>query len=179
MLEYNFGLRVCNEHVEWANRDLKAFQFRIKRYKMSSLKMIDCLKPFFDALSGGFSVRRSNGTFDKGWFVNEGDYFNTEYLSFTKERDSWTIPCVKPSESLTKYIKLGDFLEPEIISSLPANFKEVHDGFMAILNSGIYSEEEKEYQYVMNREQPVVVADESFIGTGLINGQVCRVLMNT
>ena len=175
-IEYNFGIKACDNHHAAAIRDCNAFQHRMGIINMSKAIKHPKLKPFFDCLPAYIPVKRSSGLIENDWTLNPGVFPNTEYLAFCKIRNAWTLPVMKESGDICKKILLSDFLESEILAKLPADFNAKFNDFVAILDNGLYAEDNAIYEQIMNDPNLADVPDIPEIQTVLLNGVAVRVL---
>ena len=176
-IEYNFGIKACDNHKEAAIRDCNAYQHRMKFISLRQATTHPKLKPFFDCLPSTFPVKRTSGLIEDDWTLNLGVFPITEYLGFDKIKDGWVIPVMKKSAGICKKILLSDFIQPEILAKLPVDFSTKLGDFIVILNHGVYAEDNAIYEKIMNDPNLADVPDIPEIHTVLLNGVPVRALM--
>jgi hypothetical protein len=176
LIEYNFGLKVCDEHKPNAERDCKAYMHEHKSVRIRDAHQHPVLGRFLSMLNelGTFCVERSDLTIDPGWRVMQDD----EHWDpiFIKYDISWCIPTFikQGSSRITKLVPIINFLNPVIhvaSSELRTCIEEVLD----CLNDGIYRAEAEEFLTAKEQDRVGTVAEIEGVQSIFYEGQSTRV----
>lgn len=157
MISYLFGMKTCDLHERWANRDCKAYMHTEGIVLLKDARKIAVIDTFCSVLKNNkFSVERSNLTVDPGWELDECDY--PVYSSFCRNGEKWGVPVKHVGQHLYKKTPIINFLRPEIIETLtiPANWSEIIEGTIDVLIEGIYLAEHTEYTAKQNKNMSPV-----------------------
>jgi len=130
-----FGIQHCEEHGAQAERNVCAYMHKNKVVRMADTYTHPQIKPLFDILRSGVSIKRSNGMMDPGWKI-EDDPFSTPNLIRQQEDGGWYATFGK--EQLTKGY---------VINTL---FNEVQSEYLPILNTAISAMNEGIYKAAAN-----------------------------
>ena len=168
MIEYLFGLKSCNEHINNANRDCRAFMHREGYVKLTDAYAHESIGPFLKELENGFPVIRTSGIVEQGWKLRK------EKLKMFNSR--WHIPAYteEPVEC-TKYVAIEKFLDTRIRELLPINESSIRRAIEA-LDAGIYMKEAMEFEQCVDREASMTVEEPNSIVKGVTrDGRIVRV----
>jgi hypothetical protein len=163
------GLKTCAVHNGWANRDCNAWLAKEQVVRLSDAWRHPRLRPFLEAAAEGFSVRRSNGFVESGWFIQKQITFLYPPM-IRYYAGEWHIPCylghIDKMVPLSQFIEFGseDMREAALIA-------------ISTLDAGIYS---KDYADHMEYFQSGVdiVAELPEVGVADFEGQRVRVWLS-
>jgi hypothetical protein len=143
---YQCSILACDEHKEFADRDVKAWNHRNNYVRWSDYTN-DPLFKETGILTNQIIVKRTNGEIENDWELMTPDYF--EMASVTKCNEEWCIPVKKLDMSIKKYIPVKD-----LKISLTEDNHALVDDFIAKLNDGFYKKENLEYNQLFNAYTP-------------------------
>jgi len=157
MIAYLFGIKTCDLHKSWANRDCKAYMHTEGTAMLKDARKIEIIDQFCSVLKNSkFCVERTNLSLDPEWELDECDY--PVYSSFWRTGERWGVPVKNKKQNLYKKTPIINFLRPEVIASLqvPANWSEIVEGTIDTLLQGIYLAEYTEYTAKQNKNMSPV-----------------------
>jgi len=138
---YMFGISYCKEHEELANKakdswmhkkSMVAFDMDAKLPKEITV-FLTILKHM--SKSGGFKVRRTDGTIDNGWHLRKSCWASEPVFIVKSARTGeWMVPTVQPTTHTTRHSSIADFKELTGISP------KLIDAVLAVLDAGVYRE---------------------------------------
>jgi hypothetical protein len=168
MVDYLFGLKSCNAHINHANRDCRAFMHREGYVKLADAYAHESIGPFLKELEGGFPVLRTSGLVQERWKLRK------EKL---KKFDSrWHISAYteEPVEC-TKYVAIEKFLDTRIRSLLSISESTIRSAIEA-LDDGVYMKDALEFERCVDRELSIMVEESACVRRGITrDGRIVRV----
>ena len=125
-----FGIQHCENHAKEANRDVCAYMHKLQVIRMADTYTHPQLKPLFDILRNGVSVKRSSGMVDPDWKIDD-DPFSTPNL-IKRQGDEWYATfCKMGNDGLTKgvpFSTLFDETQPESLQILNTALSAMNEG---------------------------------------------------
>ena len=89
-----FGIQACTDHIDLATRDVNAYMHRRRVVRVADTRYHPKLKPLFNILRSGVSLKRSSGLIDPGWKLRD-DFYNRPNL-IEKHGNMWLCEFYKP-----------------------------------------------------------------------------------
>ena len=175
VLNYNYGIRHCEQHRAVAHRDIHAFLHTSGVVHLKDARENDILNALCNYLTLYVSIVRSNGDISSGWQIYNGA--NIEHHYIRRINGSWSLP-MQHNSNITKNVPLDSFRLPQVkvanSAILNTTFYELLEKSLAILEKGLY-ESEREQQ----RGKSLATPQET---TGVVSiitedGQHARVLV--
>lgn len=173
----NFGINSCNAHYAASVRDCNAYLHREKMVYMGDLENMPQLENLFSMLENGFYVPRTGRGLEAGWILNIFHYGEKKYMAYVQDSNSWLIPVKNKELNVMKGITIEELLNTENIALLPENFKDNVACLVDIVNKGVYSEDNKKHEALINRDNQTSVPDIDNIVTVNVGGIVGRVFI--
>jgi hypothetical protein len=178
LIEYLFGMKVCETHRANAERDCRAYLHREKLVRVKDAFMIPALKSFLDILIAHpfITVQRTSGDIEDDWCFREGNFYEPAFFSQSLE-GQWCVPTYCKRIKQNKNVPIINFLLPEINGkmNLPANWQAVIEDAIDTLVNGVYKADAEAYDYARNYDESEKIAETSGVATVIYEGRVERV----
>jgi len=178
LVEYLFGMKVCEIHRPNAERDCRAYLHRQNFVRMEDAKAYLPLKKFLDILAAypQLSVERTSGEIEKDWSLRMGNYMEPAYFS---KSDRWGVPMYCKRINMNKTVPIINFLRPEITAGmvLPADWSAIIEGVLDTLEEGVYKTDAEAYDYARNHDESEKIVETSGVATVIYEGRVERVFV--
>ena len=178
--EYLFGIRACDEHFPWAERDCKAYMHRNGEASYKDLKELPAFIKFTqwaESLEDGFQIERSNGSIDSGWTWNVKELLQ-RFPQESPYPNAWGIHVTSRDMSLNRYVPLENFLRSVIYPNQTPEFRTMITDCLFVLLQGVYSSDETAYQDALGRfENPIVPELPQVFPVVMSDGTIGRVLL--
>ena len=179
-IEYLFGIRACDEHFPWAERDCKAYMHRNGEASYKDLKELLAFIKFTqwtESLEDGFQIERSNGSIDSGWTWNVKELLQ-RFPEESPYPNAGGIHVTSRDMSLNRYVPLENFLRSVIYPNQTPEFRTMITDCLFVLLQGVYSSEETAYQDALGRfENPIVPELPQVFPVVMSDGTIVRVLL--
>jgi len=175
LIEYNFGMKCCDEHKALAERDCRAFMYRNKQIRLTDAFKDPVVGEFFKTLPKTFPIRRSNGEIED-WCLRESSHFDREFLQVID--GVWSLPVVNLDHTLYRRVAFNDFLDPILLARLPQvteNFKDLVVKTIDALGT-VYKKDEELYQ-AAKTDVPTTIENIPGIFNIVMNGMQGRILI--
>jgi hypothetical protein len=132
-----YGIMHCEEHTKNAQRDIHLYMDKRQVVRMRDTYKHPKLKPLFDILRSGVTIRRSNGNLDPEWKILDDPYDSPNIIK--KQEEGWMCP-MKKEMSLENDIHKLVPLESLFAELDPASEQRTHLATaLKALSDGIYS----------------------------------------
>ena len=180
LIEYLFGMKVCETHRLNAERDCKAFLHRENLVRITDAFKVPALKRFLDILAAHpfITVQRTSGDIEDDWCFREGTFYEPAFISQSLE-GQWCIPTYCPRIKQNKNVPIIDFLRSEINGkmNLPVNWLAIIEDAIDTLVNGVYKAEAEAYDYARNYDESEKIVETEGVATVIYEGRVERVFV--
>lgn len=98
-----YGIMHCEDHKEVATRDVHSYMDTRQVVRIRDTYKHPKLKPLFDILRSGVSIRRSNGDLDPDWKLLDDPYDSMNIIK--KQEEGWMCPMKKEIPLTAEFYK--------------------------------------------------------------------------
>ena len=180
LVEYLFGMKVCDIHRQTAERDCRAYLHVQKLVRVKDAFKLPALKCFLDILAGHprLAVQRTSGDIEEDWCFREGSHYDPAFLSKSAE-GRWGVPMRCPRTNLNKTVPIINFLRDDITAKmvLPADWFTMIEKTLDCLEEGIYKAEAEAYETARNHDDSETIVETAGVSTVVYEGRMERVFL--
>jgi len=178
LVDWRFGIKVCEVHRANAERDCKAYLHRQNFVRIEDAFKIPLLKRFLDILAAHplLRVERTNGIIEDDWSLRIGSSMEPAFFS---KAERWGVPMYCKRINMNKTVPIINFLRPEIKEkmNLPDNWHAIIEDAIDTLVNGIYTAEAEAYDYARNHDDSEKIVETEGVATVIYEGREERVFV--
>lgn len=169
---YNFGIRHCPDHLDWARRDCNAYLYSINRFRMEDAVKFPALKRLVTSLKNPTSIIRSNGDCETDWVIHDiSEGHIDDFIYFAKIDGIWSVPMKKISVDIYKQVSIEGLT---MNTHIPIDMvKEA----LLILDAEHYKDYYSIYKSLKKYAHSSEIPETAGVSTIEVEGRPCRIYL--